>query len=127
MSHLFIALEHHAFKSVGAAIASDVAEDLQIAAVMGHIKDSVDWMLHQLDLAQVSRPVLRFFLKTKTVMKMKMMMRNIATASREKLTVSAFRLRFLRHIRTPSTDISMVTFFFFAFWILYSYCGKAKE
>lgn len=45
-AHLFIALEHHALESIRAAVASDIAENLQITAVMGDVKDAVDWMLH---------------------------------------------------------------------------------
>lgn len=69
-----------------------------------------------------------FLWKLKTKIK-KNEIKNLATVnlSFAELTTRIFRLRFLRQILTPSTDISMVTFFFFAFWVLYSYCWKTKK
>lgn len=58
VTHLFVTLEHHALESVGASIARDVAEDFQIAAVVRHIENPVNGMLHEFNLAQVSGPVL---------------------------------------------------------------------
>lgn len=83
-------------------------------------------MLHKFNIPQISRPVLRFFLKTK---ENENFCENLITVilSFAVLTTRIFRLRFLRQILTPSTDISMVTFFFLAFCILYSYCYRKQK
>lgn len=48
-TYLAVALEDVAFKHVGSAISSYVREDLQIRAVVRHVEDTVDRMVHDLN------------------------------------------------------------------------------
>lgn len=49
-TNLSVALKYVALEDVGGTVTSDVGEDLQIGAVMGHVEDAVDGMMHNLVL-----------------------------------------------------------------------------
>lgn len=51
---LSVTFEDVAFKDVGGTIPSDVREYLQIGAVVGHVEDAVDGMMHYLDALAAS-------------------------------------------------------------------------
>jgi len=58
LAYLFVTFEYGTFKCIRAGIACNIAEYFEIAAVVGHIKYSIDGMIEQLDFLGVIGPVL---------------------------------------------------------------------
>lgn len=58
MTYLFVTFEYGTLERIRAGIACYVAEYFEIAAVVGHVKYSIDGMIEQLDFFGVIGPVL---------------------------------------------------------------------
>lgn len=65
-AYLFVTFEYGTLERIRAGIACYVAEYFEIAAVVGHVKYSIDGMIEQLDFLGVISPVLFLWKKVKT-------------------------------------------------------------
>lgn len=65
-AYLFVTFEYGTLERIRAGIACYVAEYFEIAAVVGHVKYSIDGMIEQLDFLGVIGPVLFLWKKVKT-------------------------------------------------------------
>lgn len=128
--------EYGTLERIRAGIACYVAEYFEIAAVVWHVKYSIDGMIEQLDFFGVIGPVL-FLWKSQNKMSVCVFKQHdgwmdaydgwmAGNALRDALILT-FRRRFLRTTRTPLTDICMVTLRFFRFCTLHSYCGRERK